>query len=961
MGRKKVIQHSVQNTDQKPSIGSNLQAWSKLPKICLNMIVKNEAHIIKETLESVLKYIDYWVISDTGSTDGTQEIIQEFFKSNNTPGELYQDKWKNFGHNRTLSFKHAEGKSQYIWVMDADDVVRGDLVFPDPLIADSYNFTYGTGMTHLRQQLFKNDPILSWRYVCVLHEYAECKKKDPIKLNITGDYYIDSRRLGDRSKDPDKYKKDALLLEKSILEEPQFKDRYTFYIAQSWFDYGDYEKGIEWYQKRAALGGWFEEVYYSLYRVAEGMVLLKRPWDQTEQAYLAAWEYDKNHAEPLFKIATYYRLQNDFKNAYEWAKKASKIPLPTHLVLFVFRDVYEYRIFDELAIAAFYTGHYEESYNLCQKLLDDNIVPADSRTRIIQNLEFSKQALEDKKKPVALIYLGNMKLDNDNDTSINNLFENLRENFQIVIVSDHIIRNQSDIFYLTILQWDKYRTHDKIIPQIIFLFDSVNYLYKYSEDVPSIPIVLVQLDTNFKLTYSTGLKISITNKSILEKLLTKITSIITYDTVTYDKLRLDLGLGNQVLYLDNMGTNDFTMFSETKPTQVTIKIMNEDVEHNGFKYIYPESYILFNEKKIIYDWSSNLLIDFHFDLVKNHPEQPEFLVELADTYCDQDNHVMGKLYYDKALKLIQDNLSYDSYCQIINIKLASCLTKAGEYLESHRIASDAINSDKLPDIMRNKGTVIRDKNIDNFKDIYLAYPKDKIEFMRSRVNQTNNNQVLLTMTTCKRLDLFTKTVNSFLNCCQDLDLIDRWVVIDDNSSIEDRKKMQDLYPFITFVFKKEAQKGHSKSINMVYDMAQNYKYLLHMEDDFHFVVKQSYLAKAIKILEHDKDIGQVLFNRNYAEIDYSKTFLSGGIAKMTTDNIRYIIHEYVQSGTIEHKKYNETYKNSQNCGYWPHFSFRPSVMRVSMLQRLWTILPYISFRNEIRRRICCQRMAIVFL
>ena len=44
--------------------------------ISLCMIVKNESHIIHECLESVYKHIDYWVISDTGSTDNTQKIIK---------------------------------------------------------------------------------------------------------------------------------------------------------------------------------------------------------------------------------------------------------------------------------------------------------------------------------------------------------------------------------------------------------------------------------------------------------------------------------------------------------------------------------------------------------------------------------------------------------------------------------------------------------------------------------------------------------------------------------------------------------------------------------------------------------------------------------------------------------------------------------------------------------------------
>ena len=70
--------------------------------LCLNMIVKNESHIIEETLTNILEYmeLDYWVISDTGSTDNTKQIIKDFFKNKNIPGELFEDEWKDFGHNR---------------------------------------------------------------------------------------------------------------------------------------------------------------------------------------------------------------------------------------------------------------------------------------------------------------------------------------------------------------------------------------------------------------------------------------------------------------------------------------------------------------------------------------------------------------------------------------------------------------------------------------------------------------------------------------------------------------------------------------------------------------------------------------------------------------------------------------------------------------------------------------------
>ena len=72
--------------------------------------------------------------------------------------------------------------------------------------------------------------------------------------------------------------------------------------------------------------------------------------------------------------------------------------------------------------------------------------------------------------------------------------------------------------------------------------------------------------------------------------------------------------------------------------------------------------------------------------------------------------------------------------------------------------------------------------------------------------------VTLTITSCRRLHLFEKTVNSFLSCCGDLEAIGRWICIDDGSSEEDRRRMEELYPFFEFVFKEPSEKGHAKSM-----------------------------------------------------------------------------------------------------------------------------------------------------
>jgi glycosyltransferase involved in cell wall biosynthesis len=45
-------------------------------RLCLNMIVRDEAPVIERCIRSVLPHIQCWAIVDTGSSDGTQAIVR---------------------------------------------------------------------------------------------------------------------------------------------------------------------------------------------------------------------------------------------------------------------------------------------------------------------------------------------------------------------------------------------------------------------------------------------------------------------------------------------------------------------------------------------------------------------------------------------------------------------------------------------------------------------------------------------------------------------------------------------------------------------------------------------------------------------------------------------------------------------------------------------------------------------
>ena len=103
--------------------------------ICLNMIVKDESHVIQQTLKNLHDFIhfNYYVICDTGSSDNTKEIIREFYESKNIKGEIFDCEWKDFGFNRTQALEKAYNKSDYLFIFDADDKLHGNFKIPNPI------------------------------------------------------------------------------------------------------------------------------------------------------------------------------------------------------------------------------------------------------------------------------------------------------------------------------------------------------------------------------------------------------------------------------------------------------------------------------------------------------------------------------------------------------------------------------------------------------------------------------------------------------------------------------------------------------------------------------------------------------------------------------------------------------------------------------------------------------------
>ncbi len=349
------------------------------------MIVKNEADVVAETLDSVAPYISSWVIVDTGSTDGTQDVIRNHFARLGIPGELHERPWRNFGHNRTEALNLAQGHGDFIWVIDADDIVTGKPDFTQ-LSADIYRMRLGdASFIYWRPQVFRDGVRV--RYEGVVHERAVWES-DCVVGRVQGDYYVESRRLGARNQDPQKYARDRDLLLAEVERNPE-DARAVFYLAQSYFDLNDFANARKWYERRVEMGGSAEEVYYSMVRLAESMAKLEWPWLVVQDVYLQAWEFRPTRAEALHAIARRYREDERYLSGHLFAQRAAQIPLPEDDLLFVGADIYAWRALDEQAVCASQLGKHAEAFMLCRRLLARSDIPDGDRQRIAVNRDVS--------------------------------------------------------------------------------------------------------------------------------------------------------------------------------------------------------------------------------------------------------------------------------------------------------------------------------------------------------------------------------------------------------------------------------------------------------------------------------------------------------------------------------------------------------------------------------------------
>jgi len=362
------------------------------------MIVKNEIDVLKSALDSVAHLIDYWVIADTGSDDGTQEFIKMYFKEKGIKGELYEDEWVNFSHNRQLVFEKAKDKADYLLTLDADEVIV-PLKKEEPKIKSKLKkfprftedlvrvYTHLNPWVYKRAQFFRGS--LEWKWAEGLHEYPYCD--EPTSEEFFDSLCVYTEGGGARGREDDRLGEDVRQLEEMLKETPSARNYYNLGMThQSRTDYGP---AIDAYIKCIELTEWDEEKYLAY--ISKGLCLrYSGRTDAAVHAFSKGTSVIPYRAEAYYYLAEMYYHKKEYTVSRVLLEFSHKLPFPKGELSLVDREVTSWKIHDVLSLCYYEEGKYKEAYKLLKSVIKNKtlkIFDKSQRHRLESNFALFKR------------------------------------------------------------------------------------------------------------------------------------------------------------------------------------------------------------------------------------------------------------------------------------------------------------------------------------------------------------------------------------------------------------------------------------------------------------------------------------------------------------------------------------------------------------------------------------------
>lgn len=282
--------------------------------LSLCMIVKNEEQVLERCLQSCRNVFDEIIIIDTGSTDNTKQIAENF-----TPN-VFDFKWNdNFSQARNFSFSKAT--CEFIMWLDADDILLpGDaaklirLKRALPNNTDAVMMKYNVGfdssgrvtMSYYRERIIRNTSGFLWEDA--VHEYIQ------VSGNIRyTDICVTHKKTHNSHSD-----RNLLIYNRMLSEGIPFSTRSKLYYARELKDVGLIKDSIAAYEAFFDCpDGWSEDCISACLELSWCYGQVQDSHNMLASLF-RSFQYDKPRPEISCKIGDYHLTKSAYATAAFW-------------------------------------------------------------------------------------------------------------------------------------------------------------------------------------------------------------------------------------------------------------------------------------------------------------------------------------------------------------------------------------------------------------------------------------------------------------------------------------------------------------------------------------------------------------------------------------------------------------------------------------------------------------------